>query len=78
MIHNLDNSESIGPHSEWGKSTEKKRKLSYSNENHARELLELHTISPSAGYSQEDVVQLSYIMAGWEHEHTKNVKNVIQ
>ena len=29
------------------------------NENHA-ELLELHTISPKAGYTQEDVIQLVY------------------
>jgi len=31
----------------------------------------LHTISPAAGYTQEDVVALSYIMAGWEHPWTK-------
>ena len=30
MIHNLDNSESIGPHSEWGKKSKKKRKSRYS------------------------------------------------
>ena len=74
MIHNLDNSESIGPHSEWGKNRRKRGKLATVNENHARELLELHTVSPSAGYSQEDVIQLSYVMAGWEHEHTKKRK----
>jgi Uncharacterized protein conserved in bacteria len=34
----------------------------------------LHTISPAAGYTQEDVVQLSYIMAGWEHRHSKKRK----
>jgi uncharacterized protein (DUF1800 family) len=71
MIHNLDNSESIGPHSEWGEWRRKKGKLATVNENHARELLELHTVSPASGYSQEDVVQLSYIMAGWEHKWTK-------
>ena len=74
MIHNLDNSESIGPHSEWGKNRRKRGKLATVNENHARELLELHTVSPSAGYSQEDVIQLSYVMAGGEHEHTKKRK----
>ena len=40
------------------------------NENHARELLELHTVSPKAEYTQNDVIQLSYIMTGWEHEYT--------
>ncbi len=74
MIHNLDNSESIGPHSEWGKNRRRRGKLATVNENHARELLELHTISPAAGYTQKDVVQLSYIMAGWEHRHSKNRK----
>ena len=74
MIHNLDNSESIGPHSEWGKNRRKRGKLATVNENHARELLELHTVSPAAGYTQEDVVQLSYIMAGWEHRHSKKRK----
>ena len=71
MIHNLDNSESIGPSSEWGNNRRKRGKLATVNENHARELLELHTVSPSAGYTQNDVVQLSYIMAGWEHRYTK-------
>ena len=74
MIHNLDNSESIGPHSEWGKNRRKRGKLATVNENHARELLELHTVSPVSKYSQKDVVQLSYIMAGWEHRHTKKRK----
>ena len=41
------------------------------NENHARELMELHTISPAGGYTQEDVIALSYVMAGWETRHTK-------
>ena len=71
MIHNLDNSESIGPHSEWGEWRRRNGKLATVNENHARELLELHTVSPASGYSQKDVVQLSYIMAGWEHRWTK-------
>jgi uncharacterized protein (DUF1800 family) len=74
MIHNLDNSESIGPSSEWGENRRKRGKLATVNENHARELLELHSVSPSSGYTQEDVVQLSYIMAGWEHKHTKKRK----
>ena len=63
MIHHLDNSESFGPNSkkgmEWAETI---------NENHARELLELHTVSPNAGYTQEDVIQLAYIMTGWAHK----------
>lgn len=35
------------------------------NENHARELLELHTLGVGGGYSQADVVAASKIMTGW-------------
>ena len=39
---------------------EEKKRPATINENHARELLELHTVSPKAGYTQEDVIQLAY------------------
>ncbi len=73
MIHHLDNSESVGPKSisareEWRR---RKKKPATINENHARELMELHTVSPKAGYTQEDVIQLAYIMTGWEHRWSK-------
>ena len=67
MIHHLDNSESVGPNSERGRWRRRNGKPATVNENHARELLELHTVSPAAGYTQKDVVSLSYIMAGWEN-----------
>ncbi len=63
MIHHLDNSESVGPLSRWGMKSRETI-----NENHARELLELHTISPEAGYSQKDVIQMTYVMTGWQHK----------
>ncbi len=73
MIHHLDNSESVGPKSisareEWRR---RKKEPATINENHARELMELHTVSPKAGYTQEDVIQLAYIMTGWEHRWSK-------
>ena len=71
MIRNLDNSESVGPNSKSGKWRRKNGKPASVNENHARELLELHTVSPAADYQQADVVALSYIMAGWEHRYSK-------
>ena len=73
MIHHLDNSESVGPKSTSAKEEWRRRKKEPAtiNENHARELLELHTVSPKAGYSQEDVIQLAYIMTGWEHKYGK-------
>ena len=73
MIHHLDNSESVGPKSISGREEWRRRKKEPAtiNENHARELMELHTISPKAGYTQEDVIQLAYIMTGWEHKYGK-------
>lgn len=35
------------------------------NENYARELLELHTLSPAAGYTQADVIAVSRALTGW-------------
>ena len=35
------------------------------NENFARELLELHTVSVDAGYSQQDVIEVARILSGW-------------
>ena len=74
MIHHLDNSESAGPksitaHEDW--RIRKKRPATI-NENHARELLELHTVSPEAGYTQEDIIQLAYIMTGWQQRWSKS------
>lgn len=53
------------------KKIHKKRKSSSINENHARELLELHTISPASGFTQQDVIQLTYIMTGWGFKPNK-------
>ena len=69
MLHHLDNGESVGPKSEKGKSRKKRGKVVSINENHARELLELHTVSPNAGYTQEDIIQLAYIMTGWRADY---------
>ena len=73
MIHHLDNSESAGPKSatafkDWRR---KKKEPATINENHARELLELHTVSPESGYTQEDIIQLAYIMTGWQRRWSK-------
>ena len=35
------------------------------NENHARELLELHTIGVNGGYSQYDVMEVARCLSGW-------------
>jgi uncharacterized protein (DUF1800 family) len=73
MIMHLDNKDNIGPKSESAKQEWRRREKRPAtlNENHARELMELHTISPKAGYSQEDVQELAKIMTGWRPKWTK-------
>ncbi len=60
MLLYLDNAASIGPDSVAGRRG--KRGL---NENLARECLELHTLSPASGYTQEDVTSFAAILTGW-------------
>ena len=55
---------SMGPGSRVGRA--RGRGL---NENHARELLELHTLGPGGPYGQSDVRQLAELMTGWTVRH---------
>ena len=74
MIHHLDNSENVGPKSEDAKADWRKRKKRPAtiNENHARELMELHTVSPNSGYTQENIKELALIMTGWAYDDAKH------
>ena len=63
MLMYLDNGQSIGPDSPVGQKTH--RGL---NENLARECLELHTLSPAAGYTQADVTAFAAVLTGWSVE----------
>ena len=58
MIIYLDQWRSVGPHSA------RAGKNNGLNENHGRELLELHTVGAGSGYTQTDVRQASYILTG--------------
>lgn len=60
MLGYLDQAGSVGPASPAGQ-----RRNRGLNENLARECLELHSITPAAGYSQEDVSALARILTGW-------------
>jgi uncharacterized protein (DUF1800 family) len=60
MLLYLDNAGSFGPDSPVGQKTH--RGL---NENLARECMELHTVSPLAGYTQADVTSFANILTGW-------------
>src|SRR2546422_7619653 len=41
------------------------------NENHARELLELHTLGVDGGYTQQDVISVARIFTGWSIERPR-------
>ena len=60
MLLYLDNAQSGGPDSRAGE-----RQHRGLNENLARECLELHTVSPAAGYTQADVTEFAKILTGW-------------
>lgn len=60
MLVYLNNATSVGPESKAGQKRE-----AGLNENHARELMELHTLGVDGGYNQADVTSLARILTGW-------------
>jgi uncharacterized protein (DUF1800 family) len=60
MLAYLDNQGSVGPGSRAGQRS--RRGL---NENLAREVLELHTVTPAARYTQADVTAFARVLTGW-------------
>lgn len=60
MLMYLNNDVSIGENSKFGR-----RRNRGLNENLAREILELHTLGTSGGYSLEDIKSLAKILTGW-------------
>lgn len=68
MLLYLNNASSIGPNSE----ITKKQPKANINENHARELLELHTLGRNGPYTQADIIQLALIMTGWGMYNAQN------
>lgn len=80
MLNSLDNNSNVGPNSKYNRRARQKgSKVRSINENHARELLELHTLSPDADYTQDDILNAAYIMTGWgfSKEKTKVRHNVV-
>ena len=67
MLAYLNNATSIGPDSPQGKRTGKGL-----NENHARELMELHTVGVDAGYTQADVTSFAKVLTGWTFGQGEN------
>jgi uncharacterized protein (DUF1800 family) len=67
MLLSLNNATSIGPDSPEGKKSGKGL-----NENHARELMELHTVGVTAGYTQADVTSFAKVLTGWTFGRGEN------
>jgi len=66
MLMYLDNWTSVGPRSAAGLASG--RGL---NENLARECMELHTLSPVSGYTQDDVTSFARVITGWGIDFTR-------
>jgi uncharacterized protein (DUF1800 family) len=76
MQEYLSNGESTGPNSRRARDIKKNRekKIAAINENLARELLELFTLTPAAGYTQDDVNGTAYVLTGWGQVWNDDVK----
>jgi uncharacterized protein (DUF1800 family) len=60
MLFYLDNWQNTAPNSPGARG-----RFKGLNENYARELMELHTLGVSGGYTQQDVITLAKILTGW-------------
>ena len=65
MLDYLDNQRSIGENSREAKWLREDGKIAGLNDNLARELLELHTVSPARKYSETDIRNTAKVLAGW-------------
>ena len=76
MLTYLDNIYNIGPNSPEARKCESEAGASSCvfglNDNLGRELLELHTVSPAAGYSEKDITNCAKVLAGWGNIFDKN------
>ena len=65
MLTYLDNIYSVGENSERGRECRGRNCTAGLNDNLARELLELHTVTPNFGYSEQDIKVVANILSGW-------------
>ena len=77
MLTYLDNNNSAGEESKhhfWCRAqTDCQSGL---NDNLGRELLELHTVSPKAGYTESDIRQTAKVLAGWGAFFDTSIENL--
>ena len=57
-----------------GRANRKQQGDDKSNENYARELLELHTLGVRSGYTQRDVMEVARCLSGWSVRSVKQFK----
>ena len=74
MLIYLDNFISVGPNSIFGMIRRFRRKGL--NENLAREVMELHTITPKANYTQTDVTEFARALTGWSVAKKKELEEL--
>jgi uncharacterized protein (DUF1800 family) len=82
MLLYLDNTRSVGPGSQVGRATERRATQQGAtgrglNENHARELLELHTLGVGGGYTQADVEAAARVLTGWTADPGNGAANAM-
>jgi uncharacterized protein (DUF1800 family) len=68
MLFYLDNWLSMGPKSAAAVAANKGKPGQATlglNENYGREVMELHTLSVTGGYTQQDVTELARVLTGW-------------
>jgi uncharacterized protein (DUF1800 family) len=65
MLHYLDNIWSSGENSIKAINARKNGEQAGLNDNLGRELLELHTVSPAAKYTETDIRNSAKVLAGW-------------
>jgi len=65
MTNYLDNIRSSGEKSDNVKWARQNKRQAGLNDNLARELLELHTVTPEFGYTEDEIRSVAKILAGW-------------
>ena len=78
MLTYLDNHISAGPNSKKVARAKRNGKQAGLNDNLGRELLELHTVSPSANYTEEDIKNTAKVLAGWGTWFDSPIKELME
>ena len=79
MLTYLDNVWSAGERSEQAKGCARKPNCQAGlNDNLGRELLELHTVSVAAGYTEEDIRAAANVLAGWGIDFQKELPEMLK